>query len=776
MKHVCHTALVSVLPPLFEPPRPCEYKASDAKDGIPEPAPPEDEPPEPLHTVGAPVHVICKSRCSSARSPPAKKLVLEPVNNNAPGVPGTPMSERKVYSTSNKIVTKERYKVKEKRRKERRKRDYGKSPLVYYARTETKSPFEPIEEPHNCEHRAYHNRKDNGVKVTLDRNYFVSNQEINKGYLSNMVRKQYEHYPMGTAISGTSEFSTPVCRDPPPHAHDTKRNESDICSCCHGTFHNIDDTMRLPPHGVMRDTTTLHSISQYAQPVSNNNVFYDSSLYDVEPVREKTMKQRRDEIDDINPDSKRFATRDVYLSNAKRVKLRKQHNYRNTTPLRVIPKYYAHRKRNNSGVTTQRKESLNILPELIKTSWKRKDSPRASFVSAIDLSPVYTRPNCNFNNSNFSSIPAKIPVELKNAECHTTSVNNSECQTTSTKSVQLETSNTVDENKTEITLNQIKTILQLVLTEVKTSAQSRIAHERIPKKDAVVQKDQSLNNMQSQPAPVPKAKPMHDAVSSIMNSCNYSPYNLRPYGPSCSRLPPSGPLSSFQPNCMHNYPLFIQTTGRQCTCCYRSIPKGVNATGPALMSHASPPNVTQQPPATIATNTEKRSNRELPSRSPETDKLIQEIYKSIAVNMDHFAKNSTSDCNDLKSSSPSKKTTETGLPTDNERKKQVGIAMVHRQSNILSSVRSKSVLSPAPVSKTTLGTPSPRHSQRQTYAFVKERVSSESLQREMVTLRRRGAVLVRSSSSQSDSSTLTSNASESEKTVTRPRVDDQVGN
>lgn len=764
VKHICHTALVSVLPPLFEPPRPCDYEAGDLAGGRPELAPPETS-----HSDGAPAQKLCKSRCSSACLALTKKLGPESVNDNAPGEPDALMSERKNSSIVHKTVTKEKYKDKEKRLKNR-KRKYDKSHLIYYTHTDTKSPFNLLDEAHDRKQTTYQNRKNDDLRVDLDGDYSVynNNRDMNESYVSNMVRRQYEHYPMGAEISDTSEFSTPVCRDA-PYGHSPKHYESDMCSCCHGPFHDVDDSMRLPPHGLIWDTTPIHGIRQYAQQIPHNNVFYDSSLYDVVPVKETPMKQKRDENVYITQDPKRFATRDVCSANTKRAKSRKQHNYHNVAPLRVIPRYYTQKKKIYSKLATQRKESISILPDTRKKNWKRRDTPRASEVSAVVLSPVYTRPNCIANI-------AKVPVQVKHVECLTTNVNNSECQTASTKSVQLEAI-TIDENKTEATLNQIKTILQSVLTEVKTNSQIKGPHERISKKDAVVQKDQSQNNMQTAAAPISSVQPMQDTVSSFMNSYSYSPYNLRPYGPSCSRLLPSSqlapPLSPFQPKCMHNYPLFIQTTGRQCACCFRSIPKGANTTGSALVSHASPLTASHPPPATIATNTEQHSSRDLqtPSRSPETDKLIQEIYKSIAVNMDYFNKNSTSDFNDLKSSNPSRKTTEMGLPSINERKKQVGMAIVHRQSNMLTSDHSKSVVSPALVSKTTLSTP--RHSHR-IPSFVKE--SSETVQRELVSLRRRGGLLVRSSSSQSDSSTLTSNVSDCEKTVTGVRFEDQVRN
>lgn len=370
-----------------------------------------------------------------------------------------------------------------------------------------------------------------------------------------------------------------------------------------------------------------------------------------------------------------------------------------------------------------------------------------------------------------NNTPTKAPVEVKNVECLATSVNNTECQTASTKSVQLEAVvNT--ENKTEITLNQIKTILQSVLTEVKTNSQMKCLLECIPKKDAVVQKDQSQNNMQTTVTPASKIHPVQDA-SSLMNY-SYSPYNLTPYGPPLSRRVPSSllapPLSPFQPKCMQNYPLFIQTTGRQCACCFRSMPKGVNTSGSTTVSNAPMPPIHQPHPTTIATNTEQLSNHGTPlsSRRPETDKLIQEIYKSLAVNVDYFTKNSTSDCNDLKSSNPSEKTTETGLPTTNERKKQVGLAMVQRQSNVASSDLGKSMMSRALISKVTLNTP--RHSHR-TPSFIKE--SAENLRRELTSIRRRGGMLGRTSSSQSDCSTSTSNASLSEK-MAELRFADQV--
>lgn len=761
VNHICHTAIVSAPPPVFEPPRPYNYKAdAEIHD------PPQLAPSEPSHSKVTPPRTIRNCSRSSACSAPAKDLGRQPGNDNALGEPAATKSERKVPSISYKIVTKVKDKDEEKR-PNKRKRKSNKSHFVYYVQTNTKSPFDLLNEPMSSEQTTYHNRKDYDPTVGLDDHYSMYNNcDMNERYIAGMVRKQYEHYPMGAELSDTSDFSTPVCRDP-PRAGGQVRYDSDVCSCCHGPFHNVDDTMRLPQHGNIWEATSIPEMAQYAQhQVGDNSVFYDSSFYDVVPVKEMPTKQRREDNVYINHETKRFATLDVCPIKAKRAQPRKQHNHYNVTPLRVIPRYYAQRKKNNSKVIPQRKDSLGKLAHLRKTDWRRRDKPRPSEVNAVDCSPVYTRPICTANISNkahMNNTPAKTPVEVKNVECLTTSVNNSQCQTASTKSVQLEEI-AIDENKTEVTLNQIKTILQSVLTEVKTSSQMKNLPERIPKKDAIVQKGQSQNNMETAVAATTNVQPVQDAVSSFINY-SYSPYNLKPYGPSCSRQVFSSqlatPVSPFQPKCMHNYPLFIQTTG-QCACCFRSIPKGVNTTGSTLVSNAPPPLIHHPLPATIATNTEQHSGRDtdLSSRSPETDKLIQEIYKSIAVNMDYFTKNSTSDYTDIKSSNPSQKTTEMGLPSINERKKQVGLAMVQRQSNISSSDHSKSVMAPVVVSKTTLSTP--RHSHR-AQSFIKE--STETKRRELTSLRRRGGLFVRSSSSQSDSSTITSNASGSEKTV-----------
>lgn len=753
---------------MFEPPRPFGYEADAAIRGTSEIASPNT-----AHPGSTALHIFRNGSRSSARAAPDR--VHGPRNDNALDQPVANKFERKISSIRHKIVSKVKDKHEE-TRSNKRKLKYNKPHLVYYVRTGTKTPFNLLNEPSKSEQTTYHNRKNYDL-TGLDDDYYsvYNNCNMSERYVSSMIRKQYEHYPMGADFSDVSDFSTPVCRDPPRDSG-PERYESDICSCCHGPFHNVDDTMRLTQRGNMWETTSTLGMSQYAQQqVTGNSAFYDSSLYDIVPVKELPTKQRRDENEYVIQEPKRFATHDVCRTKAKRAKPRKQYNYHNVVPLRVIPRYHAQRKKNNTKVMPQIKDSLGKLAHLKKTDWRRRDSP---MISAVDCSPVYARPICTANISNKGHInrtPEKASVEVKNVECLTTSVNNSECQTASTKSVQLEATES-NENNTEVTLNQIKSILQSVLMEVKTSSRMKNPPECISKKDAVVQKDQSQNNMQPAVAATSKIKPVQDALSSLMNY-SYSPYNLRPYGPTCSRQVPSSqlspPLSPFQPKCMHNYPLFIQTTGRQCACRFRSIPKGVNTTGSTIVANAPKTPVHHPPPATIATNTEQLSDRDthLSSRSPETDKLIQEIYKSLAVNMDYFTKNSTSDYNDLKSSNPSHKTTESGLPSIDERKKRVGLAMVQQQSNVSSSDHSKSVKSPSLVSKTTLSTP--RHSHR-TQSFIKE--SAENLRREPTSLRRRGGLLERSSSSQSDYSTNTSNASVSSKIITEFKFADQVCN
>lgn len=454
----------------------------------------------------------------------------------------------------------------------------AKSPYIYYAQTHT-SPF---------------NKGD--MKADVPKN----DNDLSRSYLSKMINKQYKPKLLGGNMSQASEFSTPICRDSLPQAENIGRFESDLCSCCHGTFHNIDNNV-----------TVKYPQTYMINEISTGNAYYDTNDYDLVPVREKPIKMKNDS--DVSrrkelkpqidmrcwPENIRSKYRShlYYYPPGDYPPLKPSYNY----VIKNRPDYY-------SGYMRKLPKLSRTEPTAKKVTVKRRRINRDRHISVETSKSCYIDIGSNYPKKLYKKPKVQkslqpIPVLHKNAECLTTVINNSECQTV-TSNIEANLS----EAKTEATLNQIKSILQSVLAEVKVSSQTRsqISEEK-PKKDAVVQKGPSQSNM---------------PTSSLMNSITYSPYamNPNPYMASCSRQLSSGPLC-YPPaplKCFQNFPLFIQTPGRHvCASCYRN------------SSHVKSSHLKQA--TTTATNTDEMKEE---ARSKETEKLIKEIYKSMALTMD----------------------------------------------------------------------------------------------------------------------------------------------
>ncbi|KAJ8725352.1 hypothetical protein PYW08_003535 [Mythimna loreyi] len=458
------------------------------------------------------------------------------------------------------------------------------SPCVYYAQTYS-SPF------------IKSNERDEAPQYERD-----SNDSMTRSYLAEMVSKQYKPEVLCDNVSRQSEFSSPICRDVQPQAGmpcaGSCRIESDICSCCHGAFRNLD----LQPNKQNTfQTYMLHEMNA-------GSAFYDTNQYDLVPVKENPVKIKKDDWP-TKKEPRAHIDMKCWPGN-----IRTKYRY-HLDPLPVNDYYsarprddYTVRKKLDSygrkvPVTYNRVEPITRILAKRRKDLYRRERPiniETSRSCCIDFGNVYPKKTYKRPRKLDSLQPI---VTKKNAECLTTVINNSECQTEmSTVEV------TLTDNKTEATLNQIKSILQSVLAEVKVSSQTKSqVNENKPKKDAIVQKGPSRNNMQA---------------SSFMNSITYSPYAMSPspYVTSCSRQ--MSPASQFYcphggMKCFHNFPVFIQNPGgrHMCSSCYRS-------------SQAKPGPTRQA--ATTATNTDVVKE----AHSQETEKLIKEIYKSMALTMD----------------------------------------------------------------------------------------------------------------------------------------------
>ncbi|XP_032513463.2 uncharacterized protein LOC116767315 [Danaus plexippus] len=458
-----------------------------------------------------------------------------------------------------------------------------KTQFIYYAQGSPENPFH------------------------LQDNILVSNDNVNqinqlsKSYLNSVLRRQYDPKIVLEEFSDTSQFSKPFCRDVKvknklnhPYIY-----ESDECSCCQGKFQNLDK--------FITNYLTFDALNTSAFKQSQNDqIYYDSNFYDVVPVKDDGNINNKPDISHKKEHKRRPDTKCW------------PEKYRNKC--RYHPFIVKSHKENRAKALSHRKDIDEVR---VKRDRARKRDKRNSCQCArngcIECSNVYTK----FENTKNMKMRKSHPVKkilLIDEKVETDMNILLKCNNQSTQSKLLPV-----EDRTESTLNQIKTILQSVLEEVKTNSNVSTVPE-ISKKDAIIQKESSQNNLDNSAI-------FNDFTSK--NSCNT---NL--YLPSCSRQMSQGQyyfpgVPYQQTKCLQNFPVFIHPASRKpmCGCYYRQ------------SSHKTSHN--KQAITTTATNTEKKNIPK--SCTNETEKLIKEIYKSVTLNMDYPIKeNSLSDYEDLK--------------------------------------------------------------------------------------------------------------------------------
>lgn len=481
-------------------------------------------------------------------------------------------------------------------RKRKRKKVYRgnskmKTHLVYYAQTD--NPFNV-----------------NNVPVSIKYNEIMnSNDKLCMSHLNNVIRRQYDPNEIVEEFSDTSNFSRPICRDIENKCKHFNHYDSDVCSCCHGKFQNIDNYMTKTNYDLI--------LTRLDNSLDNTKVYYDSNQYDIIPVKENNNKliknnlqQKKDNKMNLEikcwPEPLRTKQKRLYpyIVNYNTETPTKRHTNKRLQPTIIQEKNKAHK--------------IVIAQDKIRKSGQKAGS-ETSKSCHIDYSEIYPKQEHQQQQQRKTSNIKSITRKNESVETDEVVTN----LQVSNQSTQLE----LMEECKEITLNEIKTILQSVLEEVKTNAKLNNADETV-KRDAIVQKGESQNSLPGD--------------STLLHSYTYNnSYNANPYSPSCSQKIPLGqyyvPNVPCQPvKCLQNFPVFVQpTSGRHlCTCYYR---KG------SCRPHNKPATM---PATTTATNNNKIDI----SNSKETEKLIKEIYKSMALNMDFPTKDSsTSEYNDLKS-------------------------------------------------------------------------------------------------------------------------------
>lgn len=410
------------------------------------------------------------------------------------------------------------------------------------------------------------------------------NENLNRSYLADVIKRQYRNRPLANEFSNLSDISSPICRDHvPTYSTNSPFYESDACSCFHGQFQNVDNYMNIKNN--FNKYSTSETVGQF-----DRNAYYDSKFYDLVPVKEKKIKIRND-IDKHNGESYKR----IIKTWPEKARPRHKHrhapavvNYCTVSTLRDEWEKIPVRSPYGKHLVGNRKAANRLIAS----------TPRRP--TELELGPVYAKQvrvpkNVNTITAQKHNVASGSPAEINVADRHTATT--------------AATITDPPEDKTETALNQIKHMLQTVLQEVKIKSDTG-STPVTAKKDAVVQNG--------------PARCFEYGDSILLQSFSYSPYNT--FLPSCSHpmacsnyVYPEYPGAQGVP--FQQYPLLIQPQKHMCNNYYRNS----NFTKP-VSKHAT----------CAATNTEKAQER-----SKETEQLIKEIYKSMALSIEESSKDNS---------------------------------------------------------------------------------------------------------------------------------------
>ncbi|CAK1582353.1 unnamed protein product [Parnassius mnemosyne] len=469
-----------------------------------------------------------------------------------------------------------------------RKKTKQKTQLVYFAQT-SNTPF-----------NSYDMTSESINKIAAANKKSV----ISRTYLNNMIRKQYEPEVIADELTDISQFSSPICRDIDPKSSNYNSHESNL-SCYYKKFENLDKCLPRKNHNLnitLKNNLVVDPgpVSLYYQQKHRNNHdgYYDSDHYDIFPVKEKSVKTKKEIL------SKQFQRMHIeYWPENLRTKNNVQpvsYDNANKTCDNYDNIYKDDEEKFTISNAKRKKGRINGEREM--NSYEPK-------ICSVDYGNVYVKKNLTNDNTQKSNPTTPC---LKNTECLTVNMINTQCQTVESKAIQHHIPN---DNKAEVTLNQIKGILQSVLTEVKTNIKSnKVVHK--PKKDVVIQKDVSHNNIVG--------------GSTFLNSFTYNPsYSINPCLASYSRPVPNfcyANLPSLPMKCLPNYPLILPAKGQNCGCQHRG------------GDHKVESQIQTKPAATAATNTDGGPDK---MQKNEAINLIKEIYKSVAVDINYSNENTS---------------------------------------------------------------------------------------------------------------------------------------
>ncbi|KAG6461032.1 hypothetical protein O3G_MSEX012388 [Manduca sexta] len=406
------------------------------------------------------------------------------------------------------------------------------------------------------------------------------NRELDQEFIADIIRRQYKPVKMfGRKESDLSQFSAPVCRDQDYLIPEDTRG-TDLCSCCY-------EGRRTRPkkHKELTDMRSICDTRLYSskrQPRSKQHrrlveVYNDSDLYDLVPVKEKSSPKSR----------KKFAEDNLMA-----------YSYYKEVP----PSPRTHRPRLNlkaqyfaefEDFLAQKRQNRRNSPT------RSKRSPRRSAAFESDTSEMPANFN-QFNQKQKFIHSNRIQVQTQNtgtaSSLHSPKYGNEIVPETALNKTQ-ETDLSID--KTDKALSEIKDILQSFLLEIKKeTTASQCDKSDVTSKVAANDLSHPHNSANAKANMFPQSGHSFNYTA----PCNMAPCMPAFPNPCCYPVLPICPMNPL--NCMQNG-YTAPTPSFTCATC----------------ANKDPPQ--EEKPSKSANNTTEFCNAE-------TEELIKEIYKYVA--------------------------------------------------------------------------------------------------------------------------------------------------
>ncbi|KAJ0180235.1 hypothetical protein K1T71_003639 [Dendrolimus kikuchii] len=415
-------------------------------------------------------------------------------------------------------------------------------------------------------------------------------RQLDQGFIADIIKRQYRPVKMfgGRRESDVSQFSAPICRDQEFSHHEDIQEGTELCSCCYDNHRPI--RTRHDDLCEMRSIcdTRLYSSKRHKRHRHRRdcgNVYNDSDLYDLIPVKERSSPKSRRKFTEDNMTA--YCYREVQPSpRTLRPKLNLKTQYYND-----YEDYSTYNKR------PSRKCSPNRV--------RRPQEVVDTFESDLS-SEIQRHRNLEYRNKlTQDRIPSQPPEQITQDAGTMSSLqypiyNDPNVTPNTSLNKTRETDFSVD--KTDKALCEIKDILQNFLHEIKKETASQCDKSDISNK--VNSKDigeMQQNNAKNNTSIMPNSG--HSFNNNLAHCSMPPPYMPGFPNPCCYPILPICPM-----NCVQNG-YIVPSPSYTCTNCANPTPKEALQTDKQC---------------------KKTTNKANDICNPETEELIKEIYKYVA--------------------------------------------------------------------------------------------------------------------------------------------------